>query len=170
MNRTTILTLSLAVLLMTGSLAGCNSGSDPSVSIEDDWARPGFEGDNAAAYMEIRNDSDEDVALISASSDIAAMVEIHQTRLESPEDQDNHDDAADNSEHGDDRHDQGMMIMEEVESVIAPAGSSVLLEPGGYHVMFMGLTRDLEPGDSFSLTLHFDEIDDQTIDVTVEER
>ncbi len=170
MNRIALITLTLATLLMAGTLAGCIADSRDSVSIEDHWGRPGFEGDNAAAYMEIRNDGDDDVALIGASSDIAETIEIHQTRMESPEDQNGHDDEADDSEHGQDSHGHGMMIMEEVQSIVAPAGSSVLLEPGGYHVMFMGLTRDLEPGDTFSLTLQFDEIDDQTIEITVEER
>jgi periplasmic copper chaperone A len=172
MNRITHTALTLIVLLMAGTMAGCNGSSESSVTIADQWARPGFEGDNAAAYMEIQNDGDEDIALIGASSDIADTVEIHQTRMESPDQQQHGDDDADNDDtHGNQSQDHStMMVMEEVESIVAPSGSSVLLEPGGYHVMFMGLTRDLEPGDSFSLTLHFDDIDDQTIEVTVEEQ
>jgi hypothetical protein len=36
-----------------------------------------------------------------------------------------------------------------------PAGGQVELKPGGYHVMLIGLTRDLNVGDKFPVTLEF---------------
>jgi periplasmic copper chaperone A len=124
-------------------------GNDAAVEPEIDgaWARPGAEGDNAAAYMNITNEGDDDIILTGASSDVARMVEVHESRME-----------------------DGTMRMEEVPEIVVEAGDTVALEPGGYHVMFMHLEQDLEPGDSFMLTLHFEDLDDIELEVTVEEQ
>lgn len=48
------------------------------------------------------------------------------------------------------------MRMRQVEGGIElPAGGQVELKPGGYHVMLIGLTRDLNAGEKFPVTLQF---------------
>jgi copper(I)-binding protein len=37
-----------------------------------------------------------------------------------------------------------------------PAQDEVLLKPGGYHVMLIGIQRDLAVGDAFTLDLQFE--------------
>jgi len=64
---------------------------------------------------------------------VSNAVEIHETKME-----------------GD------VMRMAQVEGGIeVPAGGQVELKPGGYHVMLIGLTRDLAVGDTFPVTLEF---------------
>jgi Copper chaperone PCu(A)C len=46
-------------------------------------------------------------------------------------------------------------VTQAVASVICPAGASVKVEPGGLHVMLLGLKRPLIQGDGFDLTLRF---------------
>jgi periplasmic copper chaperone A len=145
--KTGTIVTAVLVIALAGVLAACREDAGSVPIIEDQWARPGAEGDNTAAYMVIRNDGDEDFALIGASSDVGRMVEVHESKM-----------------------DGGVMRMEEIEEIVVSAGESVQLEPGGLHVMIMHLNQDLEPGDSFSLTLHFDGLDDVELDVTVEEQ
>ena len=49
-----------------------------------------------------------------------------------------------------------MMKMRQVESIIIDANSSTSLQPGGYHVMFLGLKNDLTEGQTVDITLYFD--------------
>ena len=49
----------------------------------------------------------------------------------------------------------GMTGMQPVAAVDVPAGGQVKLEPGGYHIMLMDLTKPLAAGDSIQLTLVF---------------
>jgi copper(I)-binding protein len=72
-------------------------------------------------------------ALVSATADVAASVEIHETRNMS-----------------------GMMMMEKVPKVVVPPGARVELKPGGYHLMLIGLKQALGPGQTVTLTLVFE--------------
>jgi copper(I)-binding protein len=111
------------------------------------WMRSGLKDGNSAAYMMLTNFTDQDVALIGATSDVATAVEIHLSSM-----------SAD-----------GTMQMAQQESVAIPAGKALELKPGSYHVMFIGLTKDLAVGDEITLTLHFDGYDDITLTVPVKD-
>ncbi len=86
------------------------------------------------AFMTLKNGSDQDRAAVSASSDVAESVELH-THV----------------------HDQGVMKMRQVEKIGVPAGSETVLEPGGYHVMLIGLKQSLELGQTVIITVNFDD-------------
>jgi hypothetical protein len=113
------------------------------------WARPAkmmdsmpMEGDmqgmqhggaNSAVYMVLANGGAAADRLVAAQADVSNAIEIHETKME-----------------GD------VMRMAQVEGGIeVPAGGQVELKPGGYHVMLIGLTRDLAVGDTFPVTLEF---------------
>ena len=155
--RTTLRTFRFfATVAILGSLAlviaACNddgdaAGDDDGLTIADVWARPGEPGDNSAAYMQIENNGSDDVVIVDASSDVAEMVEVHESQME-----------------------DGMMHMEHMHELAIPAGETVSLEPGGYHVMLMHPEQELAPGDTFSVTLHFDELDDIELEVTVQDQ
>ena len=134
------------ILVLVTLLAGCG-GSKNDVTVEAVWMRSSPMIDNAgAAYMLIENTGTSDDRLISASSDAAATIEIHETK-----------DVG------------GMMQMAPVEGgVPIPAGDAVELKPGGLHVMFLGLTRELNVGDEVEITLTFENAG--TINVTAEVR
>lgn len=143
-----VLLAALAMTACAGVLAPVNEAVTitADIAIEDPWARPAPAGDNSAAYFVIRNGAGVDDALTGAAADVADMVEVHESRVE-----------------------DGIMKMEHIHALPIPAGESVTLEPGGYHVMFMGLRRDLEAGDTFQLELHFERAGTVTVDVEVRE-
>jgi periplasmic copper chaperone A len=129
----------IAVLLLAmggASLAGCTSGGaavPPTISAA--WVRPAMSMDQpAAAYLTITNGGGQADALLSAASPGAASVELHQTSTDTT----------------------GMTGMHPVARLDVPAGGTVKLEPGGYHLMIMGLAKPLEAGSSLELDLVFE--------------
>lgn len=71
--------------------------------------------------------------LVSLSTPVAALAQIHEMRMES-----------------------NMMMMRELEAGLPlPAGEAVALAPGGNHIMLMGVREPLRAGDTVPLTLTF---------------
>jgi periplasmic copper chaperone A len=133
----------LVLALLVSAVAACGGSSaapsaapsagDGTITITDPWVRAAASGGVSAAYFTIANGQAVDDALTGAASAVASSVGVHET-------------SADAS---------GMMGMHEVESIAIPAGGSVALKPGGYHVMLMGLKQDLKAGDTVELQLTF---------------
>ncbi|MCM2678724.1 copper chaperone PCu(A)C [Echinimonas agarilytica] len=92
---------------------------------------------NAAAFVSIENKSLNAKQLISASSEVAERVELH-----------NH------------IQEDGMMKMRRVASIEIQGQQTVKLQPGGYHIMLFGLNKSLKEGESVSFLLTFS--DEQT--------
>jgi len=132
MSRRSPLVLSLLTLAAIALVAAC-SASGSSVKTADAWARPGSSGAETAAYLTITNSGSAADSLLSASSPSAASVELHETSMDS----------------------SGMTGMHPVDKIEIPAGGSVTLEPGGKHLMVMGLTKDLAVGDQLEVDLVF---------------
>ncbi len=101
---------------------------------------------NSAVFMQITNGADADHILVSAASPAAQAVELHTHRLE-----------------------DGMMKMRRVEQIELPAGESVMLKPGGLHVMLIGLKQGLVPGDEVEVTLTLDDGSQTTLVAPVRE-
>lgn len=118
------------------------------ITIDDAYARAStMMSKSGAAFMVINNAADADDRLISAASDVAKQVELH-THKENAE---------------------GVMQMIEVEEGFAiPAGGSHALARGGDHVMFLGLNRALEHGDTVQVTLTFEKAGEVTVDIPVD--
>jgi copper(I)-binding protein len=115
------------------------------IEVQDAYVRAVPPGQpNSAAFMSITNHGDDDRALLAAASDQAEVVELHTHRME-----------------------DGMMRMRQVEQIELPAGERVILEPGGLHVMLIGLTETLAAGDQVALTLSFDDGEKQTLSLPV---
>ena len=150
--RLTRLTLVVASVAL---LAACSSAAAPpsaAVSVTDAWARSSSAmASAAAAYATIANAGPTADALVGASSPAAAAVEVHETvAMGSP--------AASGS---------GMMGMRPVARVEIAAGGSLQLKPGSYHVMLIGLARDLAVGDTIDLTLTFEKAGQITVKAQV---
>jgi hypothetical protein len=60
-----------------------------------------------------------------------------------------------------------MTGMQPVDALDLPAGATVTLEPGGYHLMLIDLTADLEVGQDIELTLDFETGPDLTVTAEV---
>lgn len=104
--------------------------------LEDPWVRatpPAAEV--AGGYVTITNTGDTPARLVGGEADFAGRVEIHEMAMA-----------------------EGVMRMRELtDGLVIPAGESVALEPGGYHVMFMDLGEPLRAGESVTATLDFAE-------------
>ena len=61
-----------------------------------------------------------------------------------------------------------VMGMRQIERLEIPAGGTVELKPGGYHIMLIGLTRELVVGEKIDITLKFEKAGD--VKVTAEVR
>jgi copper(I)-binding protein len=136
----------LLFLIASLSLASCQG--EGVLSVEDAWARPGSAGSNSAVYFRIENSTNREDSLLGGSSTIASQVEIHQSMMGADE----------------------TMSMHPQESVLVPGRGQVIFEPGGLHVMLVGLQQDLVEGDEIDLTLRFQEAGEITLQVAVEQR
>lgn len=107
------------------------------LTVSDPFARAsGTMAQSGAAFMTLVNEGDEDCRLVAAQSDISDRLELH-THEE--------DDA-------------GVMRMVEIDGgIVIPAGEEYRLERGGDHVMFLGLNRAIEHGETIYLTLVFED-------------
>lgn len=148
--------------------ATTTTAASAEIVVADVWARTSpMQVTNGAAYMVIQGGATDD-ALVAASVDpsIAAEAQIHETSMADA----GHADDADDMGSGNMGSDTTMapaMEMHEVDSIAIPAGETVTFEPGGYHVMFMGLATPLEVGTTFELTLTFEVAGERTVTVEV---
>lgn len=117
------------------------------VEIEGAYARASIPNvPNSAAFFVIKNNSDKDIAITSANSDIAEKNELH-THIKENE----------------------MIKMIKIEKLVVPAKSSLELKSGGEHVMLMGLKKELKAGDEINLELSFSDGDKKNIKVPVKD-
>ncbi len=130
--RARLLLLSVAIAAAVLQ-AGC-SGSNGAPAISGAWARPGPAGGNSAAYLTIAGTTGQADALISASSPGAGMVQLHEATTDA----------------------SGVTGMHEVPRIDVPAGGTVQLAPGGFHLMVMNLTSELAIGSKLELELVFE--------------
>jgi len=108
------------------------------VSVKDPWVRGTVPQQKATgAFMQLT--STQDARLVSASSPVAGVVEIHEMKMQ-----------------------DGVMRMRPIAALELPANQHVELKPGGYHVMLMDLKKPLAAGESVPLTLTFETRDGKT--------
>ena len=102
------------------------------VTVTDAWARATVQGQKATgAFMKIT--AKDNAKLVSASSPVAGVVEIHEMKME-----------------------KDVMKMAALPNGLdLPAGKAVELKPGGYHVMLMDLKAPLAKDTSVPMTLTF---------------
>lgn len=165
-----------------------SGSSSAAVTVSDSWARTGTAGGNTAIYMVLTGGDESDSLVgVSVPTDVAATAELHETVAASSDEGDTMEDGemgdaeTDTTDMGDmdsgdmdsgemDGHDGGgMMSMQPVDSIEIPAGESVELEPGGYHIMVLDLAADLVAGDTVEVTLTFDSGETQKVDAEVKE-
>ncbi|MEZ5098837.1 MAG: copper chaperone PCu(A)C [Thermoleophilia bacterium] len=153
-----------------GSDSSSGSGGDGGLAIADVWARTSAEGQTmGAAYMTITGGGDADRLIEAlAPTEIARLTEIHETvPVSEVEGAEPMDGMEGDSMEGMDMEGGAEMTMRPVEWIDVPAGGSVALEPGGYHIMLVDLAKPLAVGDTFDLTLTFEQAGEQTVKVTV---
>lgn len=127
MARVTALLTSLLFFFISPVLAGSLEISNPQIRA----TAPGMKA--TGGYLTITNHGDMDDRLVSAAVDFAGRVEIHEMIM-----------------------DGDVMKMRKREGGIeVPAGGMAMLQPGGLHIMLMGLTETMVPGEMRDITLTF---------------
>ena len=86
----------------------------------------------SAAFMILHNHGLKERTVVAAHSELADTVELHNHITE-----------------------DGMMKMRRVDAIVVPGHGEVVLQPGGFHMMLIGLTRSLEMGEKIAIELEF---------------
>ena len=100
----------------------------------------------AGGYLTIENTGDAADRLVSATSPAAGTVQLHQMKME-----------------GD-----VMKMSPLADGITIEAGQTVALEPGGLHMMFLGLTQPFVEGESVPVTLVFEHAGPVEIEIPVQ--
>lgn len=96
--------------------------------------QPGATARSAAGYMVIANDGTEADALIAIETPAAQKAMLHESATDA----------------------QGVATMTHIDRLPIPAGDAAVLEPGGFHIMLMGLTGAFTEGQMVPATLVFE--------------
>jgi len=133
-------------LIFLVSACGTSTLTDvqESIVILAPYAHAAGAGETTAVYMVIKNNGAQADRLISATCDAAMMTQAMESSME-----------------GD------VISMGDIPVIELPAGSSVELNPGGFHIMLMDLTQELKAGSMIRLTLEFEKAGKMTLEVPV---
>lgn len=136
-----------AVLIGFAAPAFAQGAGSTSITVEQPWSRATPAGaKTGAVYMTIDNKSGTADRLTGASSDVADKLQIHEMKVEN-----------------------GVMQMREMsDGLSVPGNGSVVLKPGSYHVMLIGLKKPLTTGETFPLTLTFAKAGNISVTVPVQ--
>lgn len=130
----------LALTLLTLSFA---LPAAAQVKVDDPWVRATVPQQRATgAFMQLT--APADARLVGAQSPAAAVVEIHEMTMEND-----------------------VMRMRAIEALDLPAGMTVELKPGGYHVMLIDLKAQAKEGDTIPVTLIVENKDGQRESIEV---
>lgn len=128
-----LLTLATALCLAAPALAHEVTVGDLQI-IHASIPQPAENAMAAGGFMAIVNNGPEADRLIGVESDIAEKVETHESKVD----------------------ENGVGTMQHVDFIDIPAGETVNLEHGGYHIMFMGLKEPLVEGEMVKGALIFE--------------
>ncbi len=134
-NLLSIVTLCLGLVLISapGAHAGNTEMQVGDLSITNIWARATApNAKTAAAYMKITNNGNTPEMITAVSTPVAKKAELHQTTMT-----------------------DGVMKMEHAAHTMIKPGESLVMEPGGYHLMMMKVTEKLVAGETMTMTVTF---------------
>lgn len=112
------------------------------LEVSDAWVRATVSPTGTGAFMQLK--SRTDMRLVEVRSPLAGVAEVHTMTLVND-----------------------VMKMRALDALPLPAGKTVELKPGGYHVMLMDLTAPLKAGDTVPLTLVVEDKTGKRTDVDV---
>jgi periplasmic copper chaperone A len=142
--------LMLAALLLPAGFAIAHDYKAGELQIAHPWSMElPPNAPTVAAYFVVHNNGKTADRLLSVESPVAGKAELHEHVM----------------------HD-GLMKMQQVQSVDVPAGGEAKFAPMGFHVMLLELKdkSKLIDGQRFPLTLHFEKSGDVTVDVAVQKQ
>ena len=133
---TLIPSLRHAALCMALAAAGASALAQPAapVEVQDAWVRAAVPGQSGTgAFMKLT--AHAGLRLVGVTTPVAAVAEVHEMKME-----------------GD-----TMRMRELAGGLELPAGKTVELKPGGYHVMLMDLKGAMTKGATVPMTLKFED-------------
>jgi periplasmic copper chaperone A len=133
-------------LFVGGALALLCTFAASQVKVESAWARPTVPGQQGGGGFVTLTSAAGD-RLVGGSTPVAQRFELHTMAMK-----------------GD------VMEMRQVEAIELPAGKPVKLEPGGLHVMFIGLKQALPLGSKVPVTLKFEKAGEVKVEFEVMSR
>lgn len=142
--KTALLFLLSSLFLVSPPSWSHETASDHALEIADVWTRKTRRTTSAAVYLKVHNATDAPDTITGVSSPIANMATLHLSQEV-----------------------DGVMQMNMQDSITVPVGETVSFEPGGLHIMLMGLSNPLTEGDVFPVTLSFEKAGDVTVHVDV---
>jgi copper(I)-binding protein len=121
------------VAIMAGGIAACTGrpvAPRGPLTTRNAWARPADSGATGGAYVTLTNTDTTAITVASWSTPLAASAEVHETMQM-----------------------DGMSHMMPRTDLTLPRDRSLVMAPGGVHVMLTGITRALRTGDTIPLTV-----------------
>jgi len=116
-----------------------------SITIVDPYIRAMPPGQKVTAmFMSMDNSSSSLQDLVSVDTTASEHAELHEHKMI-----------------------DGMMKMGQVEKISIDANGSAALKPGGYHIMLIGLKKDLQPGEMVDIKLTFKDGSSKTVKTEV---
>jgi copper(I)-binding protein len=134
----------ILLALLAAAPVAARAQSEAGIAIEAPWTRAAGQGGQGAGYLTIRNAGPAD-RLLGASTPAAARLELHNVE-----------------------RDGEVMRMREVTAIPVPARGSVTLQPGGLHLMLIGLTAPLVAGETIPVTLRFERAGEMRVMLAVQ--
>ncbi|EJW7797667.1 copper chaperone PCu(A)C [Campylobacter jejuni] len=120
-------------ILLLGALFAVNLWAVNDIEVKNTFVKQTLpHAQNSAIFLTIFNNTDKDIALISAKSDISEVSELH-THI----------------------HKDGKMMMQKIPEIIIKAHSSTELKSGGYHIMLLKLKKPIIKDTKVNLDLKF---------------
>jgi len=127
-----------------GAAPAGQSGA-PGITVSDPYVSAVLVGGNGVIYLNLANEGSSPDVLLSVESQVAAAVEMHETKID----------------------ENDVMRMTPLAKIEVPAGGSVSLEPGGKHIMLINLKQELKPNEKISLTLNFEKAGPLTVETEI---
>ena len=135
-------------MLLFSFLFSATTFAASNIEITHPWARTSPPGAPSAGFMSVKNNGSEDDVLLSVSGDFAEKLELHLSHMV----------------------DGVMKMTQQEQGIVIPAGGEVLFKPGSYHLMFMGLSKPFVAGETYHVTLEFQQAGTIELDLPVKEK
>jgi copper(I)-binding protein len=137
----------ICIAMLVGlALAGwplAASAADAGLTVENPWARPAAIGQMGVIYLTVKDTGVPD-QLIGVKTPLADDASLHESTMVG-----------------------NVMEMRPVQAAPVAPGQPLVLGPGGYHIMLMGLKQPLKEGDTVPVTLLFQKAGAVTATATV---
>lgn len=121
---------------------GCSSDQQPpnqqqsisnQLEVRDAWVRAAAKDANSAGYLKIVNGTMQNDTLLAVQAEDVNRSEVHESFTTA----------------------EGLSGMRPADSLVIAPGSTLLLQPGSFHLMLMGIEKEFQAGDSLQISLQF---------------